>query len=82
MCFFYVVAFVKITVRDLEKECLLAPKSKQYLLAPKRSNAQTAKCPRLARLGAESVTTFPSGVISANAKFVEWTNARIACSSV
>jgi hypothetical protein len=75
MCFFYVVVSVKITVRDLEKYvlgCLLAPKS----------NVQTANCSRLARLGAESVTTFTSGVISVNARFVLSQIATSACSSV
>jgi hypothetical protein len=79
-------AFAKITVRTLVKYvlvlCLLrvAPKS-NVLVAPK-SNVQTAKCPRLARFAAESVTTFPSGIISATATFVKRQSAMIAPSSV
>jgi hypothetical protein len=70
--------FCQSTVRDL-KECLLAPKSKQYLLAPKQ--CADCKMQDWQDSVAESVTNF-QGVISANAKFVEWTNASLACSSV
>jgi hypothetical protein len=80
-------AFAKITVRTLLVKyvlvlCLLhvAPKS-NVLVAP-ISNVQTAKCPRLARFAAGSVTTFPSGIISATATFVKRQSAMIAPSSV
>jgi hypothetical protein len=62
-------------VRDFDNYVLVC------LLAPK-SNAQTAKCPRLASFGAEAATTFPSEIISATAWFVKSRNAMVVCSSV
>ncbi len=70
------IAFAKITVHDLDK-CLLV-----CLMLARKSNVQTAKCPRLARFVAEAVTTFPSGITSATAIFVKSRSATIASSSV
>jgi hypothetical protein len=73
--FAYIDSFANTTEHYLDKHALVC-----LMLAPK-SNVQTAKCPRLARFGAESVTTFPDGIISASAAIVKSQNARIVCSS-
>jgi hypothetical protein len=66
MCFTCLAAFVKIMGRGSSKSrCVPAPKS----------NAQTAKWPRLKRFAAGAVTIFPSGMISLAARFVRSQNA-------
>jgi hypothetical protein len=60
----YVDAFAKIMVRDL------LGKSAWCLLLPPKSNAQTAKWPRLERFAARAVTILKIRMISKAVRFV------------